>query len=272
MAFFRENHREKGNFTQVSNALVLDTRISSKAKMYLVLMLSRPDTWKFSVDGLLRFIKEGKSALKSGLDELTEFGYLKKKKRHINGRWDWEYTIIENPVDDPDAKQQSNSKEEKPQNDKPKEEKPSVKNNKQKNNRQKNGALNFNEQKTKSHSNTVSSNTDFSNTVFRESEEPANSENQRFGRYKNISLTPDEYKSLTKRYGKYQTDRSIEVASEYGHMNGRRYSYARMDVWIRQDTEKAGIYGENNYEKPQSHKSHSRFDISDYERICVNNY
>ncbi|MDE5584627.1 MAG: hypothetical protein K2J08_13120, partial [Ruminococcus sp.] len=25
-------------------------------------------------------------------------------------------------------------------------------------------------------------------------------------------------------------------------------------------------------EKPQSHKSHSRFDISDYERICVNNY
>lgn len=264
MATFRENHKEKGNFTQVSNALILDTRISSKAKLYLILMLSRPDTWKFSVDGLLRSIKEGKDALKSGLDELTEFGYLKKEKRHIKGRWDWEYTIIENPTDDPDTKKQS----------KPKEEEPSAKNKRQKNNKLKNKVLKFKALKTKSYSNTGSSNTDFTNTVLKkESEKTAHADKQEFGKYKNVLLTPEEYGRLVETYGKDQTDKSIEGMSDYMQIHNKSYPnvYARLDLWIRQDVEKAGQSPVPCQSEKSNQKSDSDFDVSMYD-IFVNNF
>lgn len=273
MATFRENHKEKGNFTQVSNALILDTRISSKAKLYLILMLSRPDTWKFSVDGLLRSIKEGKDALKSGLDELTEFGYLKKEKRHIKGRWDWDYTIIENPTDDPNIKQENNQ-EEKPKNEKPETPKSPAKNKRQKNSIRKIGALKFRASKTKSYSNTGSSNTDFSNTdLQRESEKTAHAEKQEFGKYKNVLLTPEEYGRLVETYGKDQTDRSIEGMSDYMQIHNKSYPnvFARLDLWIRQDIEKAKQSPVPCQSEKSNQKSDSDFDVHMYD-IFINNF
>ena len=68
MTIYRENHKEKGNFTQISNAIIEDTRVSEKARMYLIIMLARPDTWKFNMKWLESVIKGKKSALQSGLE------------------------------------------------------------------------------------------------------------------------------------------------------------------------------------------------------------
>ena len=170
MAIFRENHKEKGNFTQISNALILDTRVSEKAKMQLIVMLSRPDAWRFNMDGLLTLLHGGLSALQSGIDELVKFGYLRRVKKHINGRFDWDYSIIENPTGEQDSKSESTESEQNSEKDsKPENAEISAKNNKQKNylkknNKQKNYSLNFNSKKTASYNNTGSINTENNNT------------------------------------------------------------------------------------------------------------
>ena len=255
MAIFRENHKEKGNFTQISNDIIYDTRITGKAKSFLILMLSKLDTWKFCMEWILRNVKEKKSAVQSGLDELMEFGYLKRERKHINGRFDWEYTVRENPTgktdDKPDDKsekpktekkeskpttnntEKKSDKDSKPENTETPEKIKKEKNYSQKNNEQKNYAL-----KTGSYSNTgSSSNTDSTNTE--KSERKATNEKNLFGRYKNISLTLKEYNHLVELYGKDQTDKSIDSMSEYMKIQNKSYPnvYARLDLWIRQDLE-----------------------------------
>lgn len=278
MAIFRENHKSKGNFTQISNAVICDTRISGKAKSYLILMLSRPDAWRFSIDGLLHFIKEGKSALQSGLAELVKFGYLKRKKIRVNGRIDYSYEIYENP----NAKPQEYKEESKPESETPAKNK-RQKNCPQKNSDQKTCSQYFNSQKTAPHSNTGSTYTENSNTdLQKESEKTACTETKAFGKYKNISLTPEEYNKLVETYGKDQTDRSIEVASEYGHSHNRPpYGYARLDKWIRDDIEKAKQmqpYGQpkssldiNKYKKFINDFDYT-YDPDDIYSSCINNY
>ena len=105
---------------------------------------------------------------------------------------------------------------------------------------------------------------------------------QKFGKYKNISLTPEEYNRLIKLYGKEQTDNSIEVASEYGHCNNNRhYGYVRIYKWIRDDVEQAKQnQTQQNQEKPKTQKQKGKgyrahhdddFDVDKY-KIFVNDF
>ena len=49
-----------GNFTIISNTHLRDKKLSLKAKGLLTLMLSLPDNWDYSVNGLAYICKEGK--------------------------------------------------------------------------------------------------------------------------------------------------------------------------------------------------------------------
>ena len=67
----------KNGFTQISNAVLLDERLSFKARGILALLLSRPADWRIYLSEISeRSNKDGKKAVQSGFKELVAFGYL----------------------------------------------------------------------------------------------------------------------------------------------------------------------------------------------------
>lgn len=69
-------YRRRKPFTQISNEFVQSNKISSKAKIVMNVMQSLPDNWKYSVNGLKGYFKEGKNFIRTGIIELEELGYL----------------------------------------------------------------------------------------------------------------------------------------------------------------------------------------------------
>lgn len=102
MAILRNPNR--GKFTVVGNYALRDDNLSLKARGLLVTMLSLPDSWQFSENGLCSiFKKDGQSSIRSGLKELEEAGYLvRTRTRDSLGRVssvDWtiyDYPHVEN--------------------------------------------------------------------------------------------------------------------------------------------------------------------------------
>lgn len=90
---------KNNNFSIVSNAIIRDTSLSLKARGLFILMLSLPEGWEFSVRGLSKIAGEGLDAIRSGLHELEEQGYLsRQRKRNAEGKLgDMEYILYEEP-------------------------------------------------------------------------------------------------------------------------------------------------------------------------------
>lgn len=90
---------KNNNFSIVSNAIIRDTNLSLKARGLFILMLSLPESWEFSVKGLSKIAGEGLDAIRSGLHELEEQGYLsRQRKRNAEGKLgDMEYILYEEP-------------------------------------------------------------------------------------------------------------------------------------------------------------------------------
>lgn len=109
---------KNNNFSIVSNSIIRDTRLSLKARGLLILMLSLPDCWQFSIKGLATLSGEGNDSIRGGIKELEEVGYLSRKRKHLpNGRLgEMEYTLYE----------QAQPKEEKPIQGKPTQANPTL--------------------------------------------------------------------------------------------------------------------------------------------------
>lgn len=87
------------NYTVMSNHHFKEKKMSLKAKGLLSLMLSLPDDWDYSINGLATLSKDGKDSVISGLKELEKFGYLKRTRitnelGHFKG---YDYDIYEMP-------------------------------------------------------------------------------------------------------------------------------------------------------------------------------
>ncbi|SCJ62289.1 Uncharacterised protein [uncultured Eubacterium sp.] len=110
MPIFRT--KRKNSYTMVDNRLSRDTSLSLKAKGLMLNVLSLPDTWKFSVSGLVSICKENKTAVKSALKELQENGYLKINKipptKESNGKFSYEYCFYEIPIKEYENKKVEN--------------------------------------------------------------------------------------------------------------------------------------------------------------------
>ena len=91
------------DYTIMCNYHFREKDMSLKAKGLLSLMLSLPDDWDYSINGLCKICKENKTAITSTLGELRKFGYLqvvKKKPNETNsGRIEYEYIITEQKQD-----------------------------------------------------------------------------------------------------------------------------------------------------------------------------
>ena len=90
------------DYTVMSNRHLMDRKLTLKAKGLLSLMLALPEDWSFSIAGLATQAKDGKAAVRAGLVELEENGYLKRASlRDGSGKIvSWEYTVFETPVSD----------------------------------------------------------------------------------------------------------------------------------------------------------------------------
>jgi len=76
-----------------------DSDLSWKAKGLLIYLLDRPPNWKVNFTHLSKVSKEGKTALRTAVDELKKNGYLSIKKVRGKGGQirKWEWNLTENP-------------------------------------------------------------------------------------------------------------------------------------------------------------------------------
>ena len=87
------------NYTVMSNVHLRDETLTLKAKGLLSLILSLPDDWHYSINGLATLTKEGRAGVMSCLKELEAAGYITRHQlRGEHGRMGQnEYVIYEEP-------------------------------------------------------------------------------------------------------------------------------------------------------------------------------
>lgn len=86
------------DYTVMSNFHLRDKNLSLKAKGLMSFMLSLPDDWNYSVEGLVSVCKEGREAIQSSLKELEENKYLVRTLIHNNqGKFEYDYDLYEQP-------------------------------------------------------------------------------------------------------------------------------------------------------------------------------
>lgn len=86
------------NYTVMSNYHLRDRNLSYKAKGMLSFMLSLPDDWDYSMDGLCAISKESRDGIRSIIRELEEYHYVKiEKVRGAKGYFYYNYFIYEIP-------------------------------------------------------------------------------------------------------------------------------------------------------------------------------
>ncbi len=68
-------------FTQVSNEVLKDTKLSFKAKGLYAYIYSKPEDWQFSFERIARETSDGEKAILTAIDELEKAGLLRRLKQ-----------------------------------------------------------------------------------------------------------------------------------------------------------------------------------------------
>ena len=87
------------NYSIISNDILRRKDLSLKAKGLMSLILSLPDSWDLTVNGLVEIVKESKNTVYSILKELNRFNYV-ERNRITDGSGKvvkWELLIYESP-------------------------------------------------------------------------------------------------------------------------------------------------------------------------------
>ena len=88
------------NYSIISNEILRRKDLSLKAKGLMSLILSLPDSWDLTVNGLVEIIKESKNTVYTVLKELNGFGYVERNRITDNSGKviKWELLIYEKPL------------------------------------------------------------------------------------------------------------------------------------------------------------------------------
>ncbi|MCD7918741.1 MAG: helix-turn-helix domain-containing protein [Clostridiales bacterium] len=211
------------NYTTMSNYHLRDRNLTLKAKGLLSLCLSLPETWDYSVRGLVAICKEGKDSIVKILQELEQYGYLERHQlRRDDGKMGGiEYVIYEMPREPCTEKPcAGNPDTVKPDTDNPDAAKPDAAKPRPENPPQLNK-----EQLSKEELNTDSN-------KRKNEKEPRH----QYGEYGNVLLSDSELSSLQAEFPQdYQ--RRIKRLSEYMASTGKSYKshLATIRSWARRD-------------------------------------
>ena len=90
------------DYTTLSNYHFKDKVLSLKAIGLLSFMLSLPDNWDFSIEGLEKVLKDGRTSIANALKELEDNGFLVRNQlRNDSGSFsNVEYIVYEQPITD----------------------------------------------------------------------------------------------------------------------------------------------------------------------------
>ena len=183
------------DYVVMSNHHFKERKMSLKAKGLLSEMLSLPDDWDYSISGLVSINKENETSIKSALNELKEFGYLKVNKLLPNetytGRIEYVYDIYE-------KKQEG--------------EKQGVEN----------LGVEFLGVENQGQYN-------INNKILNNKKNKYNI----YGEYKRIKLTDDEYNRLVKDYGEEFIKKQIKLLDEYVESNNNKNKYTNFNLVLR---------------------------------------
>ena len=88
------------NYSIISNEILRRKDLSLKAKGLMSLILSLPDSWDLTVNGLVAIVKESKNTIYSVLKELNAFGYVERNRvTNLSGKVvKWELLVYEEPL------------------------------------------------------------------------------------------------------------------------------------------------------------------------------
>lgn len=118
---FRKNKNNANPYARIDKAFLNDERLSFRAKGIMSYLLSKPDDWELNTRELQKASKEGRDAVRAAVKELIEFGYVRYKKIHVQGKFQHMYTVHEEP-------NEGNAEIKEPKTEKPEPEKPEPEN------------------------------------------------------------------------------------------------------------------------------------------------
>lgn len=78
-------HSRKSNFTTIDNTVIKDNSLTWKARGIFNYLWSMPEDWDFYMTEVVNHSIDGMTALKSGIKELEEHGYLRRTRIHGDG-------------------------------------------------------------------------------------------------------------------------------------------------------------------------------------------
>ena len=86
------------NYSVIANGIFRDKRISLKSKGLLGILLSLPQNWNLSIEGLTKITKEGRHSITNTITELIENGYIERTQIRDKGKFvGYQYLVMEKP-------------------------------------------------------------------------------------------------------------------------------------------------------------------------------
>ena len=86
------------DYTTICNRIFKDRRLSLKAKGLLAMLLSLSDHWELSIKGLEAILKEGRTSIRSTMNELIKNGYVERQQIRENNKFiGVDYIVFELP-------------------------------------------------------------------------------------------------------------------------------------------------------------------------------
>ncbi len=226
MAVFRVE--KNANYTTMSNYHLRDKGLSLKAKGLLSFCLSLPESWDYSVMGLVAVCKEGRDSVMSTLSELEETGYLRRSRaRKADGTLGAaEYVIYEYPQPVTESAAARSPDPAPPVSELPVSDSPMLENPTQVIPTLEESAL----------ENPPQISTNLINTKLNNNEENKGTRHK-YGAYRNVLLTDEELSRLKAEFPEDWQQR-MERLSEYMASTGKHYRnhLATIRSWSRRDT------------------------------------
>ena len=86
------------NYSVIANGIFRDKRISLKSKGLLGILLSLPQNWNLSIEGLTKITKEGRHSITNTITDLIENGYIERTQIRDKGKFvGYQYLVMEKP-------------------------------------------------------------------------------------------------------------------------------------------------------------------------------
>lgn len=94
----------KSGYTKVSNICFFDKRLSFKDVGLYCSMLSLPDNWEWSLNGLQQLHTDGKDSIRTSVNNLLKYGYISRQQtKDDRGKYSHiQYFIYDDPQDNPE--------------------------------------------------------------------------------------------------------------------------------------------------------------------------